>query len=73
MTLNLCGYERSHFLPSVESSNFEPKSGMARLAKTIFSENFVVATFGTGETQNGQSEFAFSLTLPECVTESLMI
>jgi len=37
---------------------------MKRNARTIISEDFVVATFPAGVVQQGQSEYAFSLDLP---------
>ena len=46
---------------------------MTRLAKTVLSQNFVVAEFDEGVVQDGMSEYAFSLQLPDVVSESIML
>lgn len=74
ITLNLCGYQRSHFKAPEESSNFQGQSQGTRLAKTIISQNLVITEFPEGSNPlNGQSEYAFSLKLPEVVSESIML
>ncbi len=45
---------------------------MSRLAKTVISETLVVQEFASDVLQFGQSEYAFTLFLPDLVTESIM-
>ena len=73
VTLNLCGYQRSHFNPTSAADQFQASQGVTRLAKSLLSVNFVVAEFPDGNKQNGQSEYAFSLSLPDSVNETLML
>ena len=47
---------------------------MTRLSKTVVNENFTVHEFAQGDTELwGSSEYAFSLTLPESVSETIML
>ena len=74
LTLNLSGYERSQFNPTQgRKFRFDPNYELIRLAKKLLSVDFEVAKFPEGEVQNGQKEYAFSLTLPSSVNETLML
>ena len=50
ITLNLCGYQRSHFNPTSAADQFQASQGVTRLAKSLLSVNFVVAEFPDGAT-----------------------
>ena len=69
MTLSVRGYQRSHFAPLGVTADQFGKTGsgsnMTRLAKTVLSETLVVTEFAQTAVQNGQSEYAFSLDLPD--------
>ena len=76
ITIGLCGYQRSHFQTMNQGDQFGKSAtspGMTRLAKNVLDIKYVVATFGESEVQNGQSEYPFSLVLPDCVNESIML
>lgn len=76
VTLSVCGYQRSHFTATGKEGDQFGKTGVpsvTRLAKTILAVNYTVANFAEGETQNGMSEFPFSLTIPDNVRQSVML
>jgi hypothetical protein len=77
VTLSLRGYHRSSFSTSAQGDQFGKSATtppQTRLAKTVLSESWTVATFEEGVAQSGRSEYCFSLTLPDkLVSESIML
>lgn len=76
ITLGLCGYQRSHFQTANQGDQFGKSAtspGMTRLAKNVLDIKYIVANFDESEVQSGQSEYPFSLVLPDCVNESIML
>ena len=62
VTLSLLGYQNISF------------TGRPDKNEKILEENFVIAEFPEGGPPlNGQSEYLFSLVLPDCVQESVMV
>ena len=52
----------------------KPKKGApTKQSKIIFSETLTIAEFEAGSEIGGQSEYAFKMTLPNTVTESIMV
>ncbi len=76
VTLSICGFQRSHFTAAGGQGDQFGKTGVpsvTRLVKTNLNVNYTVANFAEGEMQNGQSEFPFSLVIPDSVKQSVML
>ena len=76
VTLSLTGFQRSFFNRGVGAvaGQAAGQNPLTRLSKTVVGESFTIAEFPEGETTlEGQSEYAFSLTLPDAVCETLML
>ena len=76
VTMCLKGYQRSHFTTAQPGDQFgkaPSSSGITKLARTVINETFVVAEFEPDTVQQGQSEYRFSMMLPDSVRESVMV
>ena len=80
--MELHGYETSSYFeefarPTVRSAADQPakrkKGAPTKQSKIIFSETLTIAEFEGGSEIGEQSEYAFKMTLPDTVTESIMI
>ena len=73
LTLELHGYQTSSYFEEASDSAAGASNAPTGQSKAIFSEKFTIAEFDEGSTLTGHCEYAFSLRLPDSVTESLMI